>query len=1199
MCIECASNEHRMSIECASNELFLNIHQIYEVIMRKLRYTLLYMLAVGMMVLTGCSDDLFSGNNDQHDSNRIQLSGDIDQLAVTRVNDNGFCDGDVMGVYIVDYDGNTPGTLKASGNRGDNVRHTFDEPNYKWDSAYDLFWKDKHTHIDVYGYYPYGNPESIDDYQFEVQKDQSKASAEGEMGGYEASDFLWGKVGDVAPTTNVIRLPMAHRMSNARVTLIQGSGFAEGEWAGTEKIVLTANVARKASINLADGTVKVAGSVENTATIPSRVGDEWRTIVIPQTVAAGTTLFSITIGGVPYKFTKNEDLTYVSGKMMNFGIKVDKQAGTGAYKLTLISESITPWENDLVSHDATAKEYVVINSIPGGLKNALAAANKDYKKVKNLKITGEINAKDFEFMKDSMENLAAINLKEVSIMAVGDGDDRKADEIPHDALSSKMTLTNLVLPDKLKAIRNSAFRDCQNLTGSLLIPEGVTEIDAKAFWGCRNYNGTLSLPSTLKKIGDIIGYTNYWDGPFYGCRFACELVLPDNLEIIGVGAFGNNTGLHGNVQLPSKLKYLGEGAFTGDPNLTGSITIPQGVTNIPENCFQNSGFDGNLTMHDGVTTIGANAFSGCHLKGELKLPKNLTTISESAFYSCDFSGELKIPTSIRAIGDKAFAYNWRLMGVVEFPEGLQSIGAGAFAKCSSIEGLIFPESLESIRYEASYNEDGGAFQNCFGISSIVCKGDMPAYVQNGAFNGVAKDNFTLEVPESAIQQYQAASGWCDFKRIAAHHELVCRPAVACALSTEHKQTLTINAEGEWEVASKPDWCEVSPASGNKKTEVTLTIKGMAKNAENRDGKVVFRLKDKDYTHTCEVSQYGYEYGEDEWITLQKATKGNNGGINIVLLGDGFNAKDIASGEYLKDIKQEVEYFFGIEPYKTYRDYFNVYTAIPLSTESGVGTVNTIRYNRFNTTYTGGVGLKADYDEVFDYSLGAPTVTKNNLDQTLIIIVPNSTDYGGICQMWDSGAAIAFCPQSTYGYPLDTRGVIQHEAGGHGFGKLGDEYIYHNAFIDFCDCTCCGHVMEFNWAKSLGWYDNLEITGKMHSVGWSHLIFDDRYSDIVDIYEGGYMHNRGVFRSEPNSCMNNDIPYYSTISRESIVKRIKRYAGETYSFEDFVKNDKRDAGVVESRAFGTNGDQRTAHTYQHAPIFHKGSPLQMAKVRRHR
>ena len=189
--------------------------------------------------------------------------------------------------------------------------------------------------------------------------------------------------------------------------------------------------------------------------------------------------------------------------------------------------------------------------------------------------------------------------------------------------------------------------------------------------------------------------------------------------------------------------------------------------------------------------------------------------------------------------------------------------------------------------------------------------------------------------------------------------------------------------------------------------------------------------------------------------------------------------------------------------------------------------------------------------------------------------------------------------SVYGYPLDTRGVIQHEAGGHGFGKLGDEYIYHNAFIDFCGCSCCGHVLEFNAAKSLGWYDNLELTGKMHSVGWSHLIFDDRYSDIVDIYEGGYMHNRGVFRSEPNSCMNNDIPYYSTISRESIVKRSKAYAGETNSSADFVKNDKRDAGIVESRAFGGNGDQRTSGTYQHAPVFHKGSPLKMAKVRKHR
>lgn len=1175
--------------------------------MKRVKHTLLYLLAVGAMLLTGCSDDFFGDKTEQHDSNRIQLSGDIDQLAVTRVNDNGFCNGDVMGVYIVDYEGNKPGTLKVNGNRGDNVRHTFDEPNYKWNSAYDLFWKDKHTHIDVYGYYPFANPESIEDYQFEVQKDQSKATENGEMGGYEASDFLWGKVSDVAPTTSVIRLPMAHRMSNARVTLIQGSGFAEGEWANLEKIVLIANVARKASINLSTGDIKTAGAVENTMTIPSRTNDEWRTIVVPQTVAAGTTLFSITIGGVPYKFTKNEALTYVAGKMMNFGIKVDKQTGSGAYKLTLVSESITPWENDLVSHDATAKEYIVINSTPGGLKNAITAANKDYTQVRNLKITGQINAKDFYFMRDSMLRLSALNLKEVRIKGWGKNEENEEnmdDQIPNSAfyfiqtVGGSNSLNRIVLPDTLKSIGSNAFYGCKYLSGSLIIPEGVTEIKRGAFNGCIGLNGILSLPSTLKKLGnrgeDDMGDegTDYYGGVFQNCRnLTGNLILPDNLELIRGYCFSGCSGLYGELRLPAKLKRMGNCAFSSCSGFTGSLSIPQGITALPSEAFHNCGFNGTLTLHNGITNIANDAFANCHFKGELHLPKSLKVISENVFCNNDFSGTLTLPSTLIHIGSNAFANNWRLMGVLDIPNEVESIGESAFSNCKMLEGIIFPESMETIRQ--------GAFSDCFGITSIRCKGTMPAHIESGAFNGVAKDNFTLEVPESAISQYQAASGWCDFKRIAAHHELVCRPSVACALSTEHKQKLVINAEGEWEVASKPDWCEVSPASGNKKTEVTLTIKGMAKNADSRDGKVVFRLKDKDYTHECSVTQYGYEYGEDEWITLQKATKGNNGGINIVLLGDGFNAKDIASGKYLKDIKQEVEYFFGIEPYKTYRDYFNVYTAIPLSTESGVGTVNTIRYNRFNTTFTGGVGLKADYDEVFNYALGAPTVNKSNLNQTLIIMVPNSTDYGGICQMWEDGSAIAFCPQSTYGYPLDTRGVIQHEAGGHGFGKLGDEYIYHNAFIDACGCSCCGHVLEFNAAKSLGWFDNLELTGKMHSVGWSHLIFDNRYSDIVDIYEGGYMHNRGVFRSEPNSCMNNDIPYYSTISRESIVKRIKAYAGETYSFEDFVKNDKRDAGIVESRAFGGNGDQRTSGTYQHAPVFHKGSPLKMAKVRKHR
>ena len=162
---------------------------------------------------------------------------------------------------------------------------------------------------------------------------------------------------------------------------------------------------------------------------------------------------------------------------------------------------------------------------------------------------------------------------------------------------------------------------------------------------------------------------------------------------------------------------------------------------------------------------------------------------------------------------------------------------------------------------------------------------------------------------------------------------------------------------------------------------------------------------------------------------------------------------------------------------------------------------------------------------------------------------NTTDYGGVTYMYPDGTAVAVCPRSNEPYPYDFRGLIQHEAGGHGFGKLGDEYIYYNAFIQGTN-----DEIDFMVAKSFGWFDNLSLDCDINSVPWSHMIMDPKYSDTVDIYEGGYFYNRGVFRSEASSCMNKNIPYYSAISREAIVKRIMLLAGEEYSYEVFKEND---------------------------------------------
>lgn len=84
----------------------------------------------------------------------------------------------------------------------------------------------------------------------------------------------------------------------------------------------------------------------------------------------------------------------------------------------------------------------MIESEAGKLKEAIVAANKDFRKLQNLKITGEIDAGDFYFMRDSMNLLQSLNLKEVKIK----GED---DVIPGNALESKYSLTRLVLPDQL------------------------------------------------------------------------------------------------------------------------------------------------------------------------------------------------------------------------------------------------------------------------------------------------------------------------------------------------------------------------------------------------------------------------------------------------------------------------------------------------------------------------------------------------------------------------------------------------------------------------------------------------------------------------------------------------------------------------------------------------------------------------------
>ena len=618
---------------------------------------------------------------------QIRIDGSINQEYVSRVDDGGFCTGDQIGLYGVNYteENTIAGELLDKGNQVDNARYTFDAENWVWKSSGSIYYKDAETNIDLYGYYPYGTPESVRAYEFEVQRDQT---GENTVDGYGLSDFLWGKAENIAPTEAKVKLRFNHILACANVVLTEGEGFLPGEFESLKKQVLLMNTTRKAVIDLQSGAVEATVEAESEGLVMKANDEGFRAVVVPQTLTAGTSLFTITLDGINYRFKNSTtDVTYKSGKQTNFTIKLKKKSHEGEYELALVSCEIVDWVADLDAHGGEARQYFVVKMEEAGtLEQTIRAANKNPDKIKNLKISGNICKADFEFMRNSMALLQAVNLKETKIVGswryhvhFDDGkgwrdeyfagnmpeseQERQAmvraraeklgvevtgwsscnvysydDEIPFDAFCDKTYLTYFCFPEKVTKIGDNAFNGTL-LSGALIIPNDVVEIGGGAF---ANTNITsLQLPHVLKILGG---------SAFSGCKsLASPLSLPESLESIGGSCFAKCGMLTGNVVLPHKL------------------------TSIPGSCFQDCKcLTGGLDIPEGVESIGSYAFNGCiGMRGSIKLPNSLKSIGSHAFYQSSFQGELVIPAQIKILTQCCFS-NTNITSVV-FKEGSELI----------------------------------------------------------------------------------------------------------------------------------------------------------------------------------------------------------------------------------------------------------------------------------------------------------------------------------------------------------------------------------------------------------------------------------------------------------------------------------------------------------------------------------------------
>lgn len=303
--------------------------------------------------------------------------------------------------------------------------------------------------------------------------------------------------------------------------------------------------------------------------------------------------------------------------------------------------------------------------------------------------------------------------------------------------------------------------------------------------------------------------------------------------------------------------------------------------------------------------------------------------------------------------------------------------------------------------------------------------------------------------------------------------------------------------------------------------------------------------------------------DGEVITLQQATIGN--GIDIVLMGDGYSDRLITNGTYNNTMKLAMEKLFSVEPYKSYREYFNVYAVKVVSANE----VYTPGAQTALSCYFGDGTLVGGNDQqVFNYAQKA--ITTERMDEALLVVMMNSTNYAGTCYMYNpstgnysNGVSISYFPVGVDETALEQ--IIHHEAAGHGFAKLADEYAYEDMGTVPTDYVAEIKEQQTNW----GWWKNVDFTNDPSSIRWSKFINDTRYAnDGLDAYEGGLTYWTGVWRSTENSIMRYNTGGFNAPSREVIYYRINKLAyGEDwqYDYEKFVEYDAINRNTTISRS----------------------------------
>lgn len=269
-----------------------------------------------------------------------------------------------------------------------------------------------------------------------------------------------------------------------------------------------------------------------------------------------------------------------------------------------------------------------------------------------------------------------------------------------------------------------------------------------------------------------------------------SLVIPSSVEYIGESAFAN-TDYPGHTRFLQLIDikgctYIGKNAFEGAGRnlkswdlkelkkfgylgkLNVTVNFPENLGFIDQEAFYNANIEEvNLEKCKNLKSIKALAFSGSETKQSANyeneaikkviLPEGLLYIGDGAFEGDKNLSEINFPSTLKMIERNAFRGNSSLTKVT-LNEGLEILGENAFRYCTGLKSVSIPSSLKFVRVDR-ITYDFGQFENCDSLEEIILPDniDTVKYLMYKNNDTILEYKFRGKSPESLSKIFSGKS----------------------------------------------------------------------------------------------------------------------------------------------------------------------------------------------------------------------------------------------------------------------------------------------------------------------------------------------------------------------------------------------------------------------------------------------------------